>query len=102
MTNGVAFVLDEDGRFASRCNTELVSVEALAEADEEILLPLLGAHLERTGSAIAARVLKDWESVRPFVRRVVPRGAPAVTLSLVPPPAEEPGVPEKPRMARPA
>jgi glutamate synthase (NADPH/NADH) large chain/glutamate synthase (ferredoxin) len=102
MTNGVAFVLDEDGRFASRCNTELVSVEAVAPADEEILLPLIGAHFERTASAVAARVLKDWETVRPFVRRVTPRGTPVVALSLVPPPEEELPVPEKSRMARPA
>ena len=102
MTNGVAYVLDEDRRFASRCNTELVTVEALAAADEEILLPLIGAHLERTGSAVASRVLSEWESIRPLVRRVTPRAAPAVALALVPPPAEELPVPEKARIARPA
>jgi len=102
MTNGVAFVLDEDGRFASRCNTELVAVEALTAADEEILLPLVGAHLERTGSAVAARILTQWKSVRPLVRRVAPRAVPAVALSLAPPPAAELPIPEKARMARPA
>ncbi len=102
MTNGVAFVLDEDGRFASRCNTELVAVEALTAADEEILLPLVGAHLERTGSAVAARILTQWKSVRPLVRRVAPRPAPVMPLSLASPPAAELAVPEKERMARPA
>ncbi|MEO8587648.1 MAG: glutamate synthase-related protein, partial [Acidobacteriota bacterium] len=102
MTNGVAYVLDEDGRFASRCNTELVTVEALAPADDEVLLPLLGAHLERTGSAAAARVLREWESARPLVRRVTPRAAPAPALALVPSPEAEAAAPENERIARPA
>ena len=34
MTNGVAFVLDEDSLFASRCNTELVTVGDLGPEDD--------------------------------------------------------------------
>jgi glutamate synthase domain-containing protein 3 len=63
---------------------------------------LVGAHLERTGSAVAARILTQWKSVRPLVRRVAPRPAPVMPLSLAPPPAAELAVPEKERMARPA
>jgi glutamate synthase (ferredoxin) len=100
MTNGVAFVLDEDGRFGSRCNTELVSVEPIGPADEEILLPLITAHLERTGSAVAARVLSSWADVRGLFRRVIPRAAPAAVLALaLAPPAELP-VESRPPLAR--
>ncbi len=97
MTNGVAYVLDADGLFASRCNTELVNVEPLGVADEEILLPLVRTHLERTGSAVAQRILSSWDSVRTRMRRVAPKTAPA----LAPAVADAKEAPdEKPKLAR--
>ena len=56
MSGGIAYVLDEDGRFAARCNMQLVALEALEDDDEEDVRALLararGAHrLARRRSA---------------------------------------------------
>jgi glutamate synthase domain-containing protein 3 len=67
MSGGIAYVLDEDGSFASRCNTQLVGLEALEEDDEEIVRALVAEHAERTGSTVAARILADWNAAR-FVK----------------------------------
>jgi glutamate synthase (ferredoxin) len=34
MSGGIAYILDEQGDFATRCNMELVALEKLTEADE--------------------------------------------------------------------
>jgi glutamate synthase domain-containing protein 2/glutamate synthase domain-containing protein 1/glutamate synthase domain-containing protein 3 len=69
MSGGIAYVLDEDGAFASRCNRELVGLDPLEESDVDTLRALVEEHLERTGSAVAARVLDAWdESLARFVK----------------------------------
>ena len=35
MSGGIAWVYDEDGTFASRCNTELVGLSPLVAADDD-------------------------------------------------------------------
>jgi glutamate synthase (NADPH/NADH) large chain/glutamate synthase (ferredoxin) len=60
MSGGIAYVLDEDDRFAARCNTQLVGLEKLDKSDEDTVRALLAEHLERTGSPVAARLLADW------------------------------------------
>ena len=57
MSGGVAYVLDEDGDFAKRCNMGMVGFEAPRQTDEIELRALIEEHLQRTGSPIAARVL---------------------------------------------
>jgi glutamate synthase domain-containing protein 3 len=73
MSGGVAWVLDEQGDFAGRCNGATVELEELDEDDEQELKALVAEHLERTGSAVAERLLAVWEeSLRRFVK-VMPR-----------------------------
>ncbi len=67
MSGGIAYVLDEDGQFASRCNLQLVGLDPLEADDEEIVRVLVAEHGERTGSPVAARVLADWNPAR-FVK----------------------------------
>ena len=70
MSGGVAYVLDAGGNFASMCNQEMVALETL-EYEEEIaiLKGLIEEHLEYTGSAVAKRVLDDWDrSLEQFVK----------------------------------
>jgi glutamate synthase domain-containing protein 3 len=62
MSGGIAYVLDRDGTFASRCNHQLVGLEELAADDEETVQELLREHLDRTGSTAAAAVLADWDA----------------------------------------
>src|SRR5205807_4309877 len=61
MSGGVAFVLDEDGSFAKRCNMGMVGFEELDTADESELKEMISEHLARTGSPVAARVLAEWD-----------------------------------------
>jgi glutamate synthase domain-containing protein 3 len=61
MSGGVAYVLDEDGTFAARCNPELVGLAQLSAGDEEIVVSLVREHVERTGSTVGERVLAAWE-----------------------------------------
>jgi glutamate synthase (ferredoxin) len=74
MSGGVAWVLDDDGAFASRCNLELVALERLADVPAEAAQTrhLLERHLAFTGSERAARLLADWESVVGCFVRVIP------------------------------
>ena len=60
MSGGIAYVLDEGGAFAGRCNLQLVDLEALDDEDGVLVLALVAEHAERTGSPVAARVLDDW------------------------------------------
>ena len=72
MSGGVAFVLDEDGRFPGRCNPELVGLEPVGGEDEQVLRALVEEHERRTGSALAARLLADWEGRLPRFVKVMP------------------------------
>ncbi len=73
MSGGVAYVLDEAGDFAIRCNTEMVDLEPLAE-DEDIAIvrSLLERHREYTGSAVADRLLGDWPAAISRFVKVMP------------------------------
>jgi glutamate synthase (NADPH/NADH) large chain len=88
MSGGIAYVLDDDGTFAARCNTAMVALEpVLAEAeqakvekdlvaagkgrlrhagkaDETLLRELVERHLRFTGSTRALAVLDNWEAAR--------------------------------------
>lgn len=80
MSGGVAYVYDPGGHFASRCNYELIELERFEEQDWRELRELLSEHIERTGSALAKRVLQEWAvSCRAFVK-VMPRDYKAILL----------------------
>ena len=54
MSGGIAYVLDHDGGFRSRCNTELVGFDEITGDDSEEAARLVQEHLDRTGSPVAA------------------------------------------------
>ncbi len=73
MTGGMAFIYDEKGSFEDRTNPEtleLFRVETEYWANE--LKTLLEKHVALTKSAIAARILSDWERSLPHFWHVVP------------------------------
>ena len=72
MSGGVAYVLDEDGTFADRCNHELVGLEPVAGDDAELLRALVEEHELRTGSPVAARVLAGWDVALDLFVKVMP------------------------------
>jgi glutamate synthase (NADPH/NADH) large chain len=70
MSGGVAYVLDLR---ADRVNTELVGLSPLRESDEKVVHDLLVKHRQWTDSAVAGRLLADWDDVRARFTLVLPR-----------------------------
>jgi len=74
MSGGVAYVLDVDGKFARRCNRDMVDLEALIEAEEiDVVQTLIMRHAAVTGSTYAQRLLEDWASLQGRLVKVMPR-----------------------------
>jgi glutamate synthase (ferredoxin) len=83
MSGGVAYVLDEAGDFATRCNKELVGLEKLADPDEiEEIWKLVQRHQAYTKSERAAKVLADWKNLVPKFVKVLPKDYARVLQSL--------------------
>ena len=89
MSGGVAYVYDEDGQFAKRCNTAMVSLEKVltapeqatavdkavwhrGESDEAQLKKLLEDHNRWTGSKRARELLDNWDVSRAKFVKVFP------------------------------
>jgi glutamate synthase (NADPH/NADH) large chain len=72
MSGGVAYVLDEDGAFASRCNAGMVELSPLAREDEGAVHALVTEHVARTGSAKGKAVLAAWAAQRARFVKVLP------------------------------
>ena len=89
MSGGVAYVYDEDGQFAKRCNLSMVTLEKVLPAaeqkaaqdvgtwhrgqtDEEQLKKLLDDHLRWTGSRRARELLDNWATAREKFVKVFP------------------------------
>src|ERR1700678_4013454 len=60
MSGGVAYVLDEDGAFASRSNLAMVELGPLDEEDEGVVGPLASEPGGRTERGRGGRVLEGW------------------------------------------
>ncbi|MCV2421894.1 glutamate synthase-related protein [Paucibacter sp. DJ2R-2] len=94
MSGGIAYVFDEDGQFAKRCNTSMVALDKLlpsheqeatvdravwhhlgdaeVQTDEAILKKMLEDHHRWTGSARARHILDHWAESRAKFVKVFP------------------------------
>jgi glutamate synthase domain-containing protein 2/glutamate synthase domain-containing protein 3 len=73
MSGGVAYVLDEKGDFAVRCNKQMVGLEKPEAGDALELRGLIERHAELTGSLKAKKLLANWDaSLAQFVK-VMPK-----------------------------
>jgi len=74
MSGGVAYILDETGDFATRCNVAQVGLETL-EDEEEIaeLHQIIQNHADYTNSQKASKVLAFWQETIPKFVKVMPR-----------------------------
>jgi glutamate synthase (NADPH/NADH) large chain len=85
MSGGVAYVYDEDGLFAKRCNMSMVSLEKVESAeadvgkvkhlnqpDEVTLKTLIQHHATLTDSGRAKDLLADWPNARTKFVKVMP------------------------------
>ena len=62
MTGGMAFVHDPNGRFMDRVNPESLQVVRIGTSQWEAELKgLVEAHAEASDSALAARLLNEWD-----------------------------------------
>jgi len=82
MSGGVAYVLDVDGGFRSRCNTELVGFDEITPDDALELRGIVEEHHERTGSAVAERVLESWDDELARFVKVMPHDYKRALLEL--------------------
>jgi glutamate synthase (NADPH) large chain len=72
MSGGVAYVLDEDGSFRTRCNPGLVAVEAPAAGDVQTIHDLIQRHYDLTRSGVAWRLLSGWKETQKQFVKVMP------------------------------
>jgi glutamate synthase domain-containing protein 3 len=87
MSGGVAYVYDEDGGFASRCNTSMVTLDKVlteaeqqaagvpmhkGQSDEALLKALIEQQHRWTGSLRAREILDQWATARGKFVKVFP------------------------------
>jgi glutamate synthase (ferredoxin) len=82
MSGGVAYVLDEAGDFATRCNMELVGLEKPDEEDLTTLKSAIEEHAINTKSTRAAKILAEWNVFAPKFMKVMPQDYKRVLQSL--------------------
>ena len=74
MSGGVAYILDEKGDFATRCNTQMVGLERLEDPEEiAIVRQMIQQHADYTNSQKARQVLANWEETIAKFVKVMPR-----------------------------
>jgi glutamate synthase (NADPH) large chain len=59
MSGGVAYVFDEDGHFAGRCNPTMVALERVLPREEQAGIPAVGLHRELPDEAILKKLVED-------------------------------------------
>jgi len=73
MTGGLAYFLDEDGRFPEAVNQEIVKLQpVIALAGQKQLQELIRTHAERTNSPKAKMILQHWQEFLPKIWQLVP------------------------------
>ena len=78
MSGGIAYLLDPN---PVRVNTDMADLEDLDEADAAQLQALVERHYAETGSAVAARLLADWDAEVLAFRKVMPKDYKRVLLA---------------------
>jgi glutamate synthase (ferredoxin) len=73
MSGGTAYILDEAGDFATRCNMQMVALEKMEPAEAEIIHSLIKRHADYTKSKKAFKVLALWEEMLPKFVKVMPK-----------------------------
>ena len=74
MSGGVAYVLDEAGSFADRCNQEMVNLTSLEDGIEvDEVKDLIEKHVKYTGSTKGQWVLDNWSGLQAKFVRVIPK-----------------------------
>lgn len=72
MSGGIAYVLDEEGKFPGRLNPAMVELEELEPGDIDLVHSLVSKHVQYTGSAKGQYVLKRWDALLSSFIKVMP------------------------------
>jgi glutamate synthase domain-containing protein 3 len=72
MSGGVAYVLDDEGTFRTRCNVGLVAIETPTVDDLTTIRDLVHRHHDLTRSGVAARLLADWKQAQKQFVKIMP------------------------------
>jgi glutamate synthase domain-containing protein 2/glutamate synthase domain-containing protein 1/glutamate synthase domain-containing protein 3 len=74
MSGGIAYVLDEQGDFKTRCNPQMVTLERIDSAEEsERVRGMIQRHAELTQSLLAGKILALWPEMAPKFVKVLPK-----------------------------
>jgi len=73
MSGGVAYIFDELGDFAVRCNQQMVGIEKLDDEDLVTLKAMIENHAINTKSTRAAKILAEWDKQRAKFVKVMPK-----------------------------
>jgi len=74
MSGGVAYILDEAGDFARRCNPQMVGLEKVEDPEDVAeLRSLIERHVIHTGSERGRNVLAHWDTLLPKFVKVMPK-----------------------------
>jgi glutamate synthase (ferredoxin) len=73
MSGGSAYILDEAGDFATRCNMQMVALEKLEGEEAEEIRLMIKRHADLTKSKKAFKVLALWEEMLPKFVKVMPK-----------------------------
>ncbi|XP_021764217.1 glutamate synthase 1 [NADH], chloroplastic-like isoform X2 [Chenopodium quinoa] len=83
MSGGIAYVLDLDGKFHSRCNSELVDLDKVEEEEDITTLRIMiQQHQRHTNSKLAQEVLASFDTLLPKFIKVFPRDYKRVLASM--------------------
>lgn len=73
MSGGIAYVLDQNGTFESKCNKEMVELLPLAEEeDKKFVKEMLKEFVAKTGSDVARSLLESWALAQSMFVKVFP------------------------------
>ena len=74
MSGGVAYVLDEAGDFATKCNKQMVGLEKIETKEEaDVLKQMIEKHVKYTQSERGEKILKSWDRMVPKFVKVMPK-----------------------------
>lgn len=80
MSGGIAYVYNVDGTFEGKCNREMVDFDLIESEDISILRRMIENHFNYTRSAVAEKMLNDWDNTLQKFVKVMPRDYKAVLL----------------------
>ncbi len=73
MSGGIAYIVDEEGDFAQRCNLQMVDLETFEDqAEEDFVRVLISRHVELTGSHRGQSILAAWAQYREKFIKIMP------------------------------